>query len=75
MQMSQNEIGCYYLGLTNGEKGLFTAYVSVQLGGSPHTWQNKFLAWSRNKVLRPLSPVLRKELSAIVQQASWKTSY
>ena len=42
--MSQKEIADYYSSLSNGEKGRFTAFLSMTLGGSPHTWQQKILA-------------------------------
>lgn len=39
--MTENEIANYYKALSNGEKGRFTAFLSLKLGGSPHTWQQK----------------------------------
>lgn len=39
--MTQKEIADYYSRLSNGEKGRFTAFLSMTLGGSPHTWQQK----------------------------------
>ena len=56
--MTPLEIGKYYNKLTNGEKGRFTAFISLRLGGSPHTWQQKILGWSHNKLGKPLSPVI-----------------
>lgn len=41
--MTQKEIADYYSRLLNGEKGRFTAFLSMTLGGSPHTWQQKIL--------------------------------
>lgn len=73
--MTQKQIGSYYAGLTNGEKGRFTAYISVKLGSSPHTWQSKLLLWAKNSPLRPLSPLLKKELSAIIRAESWRNIY
>ena len=51
--MTQNEIADYYSKLSNGEKGRFTAFLSMNLGGSPHTWQQKILGWARNIMGRP----------------------
>lgn len=34
--MTQKEIADYYSKLSNGEKGRFTAFLSMNLGGSPH---------------------------------------
>lgn len=47
--MTQKEIADYYSRLSNGEKGCFTAFLSMTLGGSPHTWQQKILGWTRNR--------------------------
>ena len=33
--MTQKEIADYYSRLSNGEKGRFTAFLSMTLGGSP----------------------------------------
>ena len=41
--MTQKEIADYYSKLSNSEKGRFTAFLSMNLGGSPHTWQQKIL--------------------------------
>ena len=43
--MTTKEIAFYYKNLPNGEKGRFTAHISLELGGSPHSWQQKFLKW------------------------------
>ena len=43
--MTTKEIAFYYKSLPNGEKGRFTAHISLELGGSPHSWQQKFLKW------------------------------
>lgn len=70
--MTSTEIAKYYSRLTNGEKGRFTAYVSLKVGGSPHTWQQKFLGWSHNCIGRPLSPVVEKELVSIIEKEKWR---
>lgn len=51
--MTEQQIGAYYHNLHNGEKGRFTAYLSLNLGGSPHSWQQKMLLWSSNTAYRP----------------------
>jgi len=73
-QKKQKEIAAYYSTLSNGEKGRFTAFVSLRLGSSPHTWQQKFLRWAQNEYVRPLSPVIEKELSAIISSGCWRIS-
>lgn len=70
--MTKQEIANYYSRLSNGEKGRFTAFLSVAIGGSPHTWQQKILGWAHNIVGRPMSPVIEKELSAIIEQDRWR---
>ena len=56
--MTQKEIADYYSRLLNGEKGRFTAFLSMTLGGSPHTWQQKILGWTRNIIGRSMSAVV-----------------
>lgn len=70
--MTKKEIADYYNGLSKGEKGRFIAFLSLSLGSSPHTWQTKILRWGQNKVGRPLSPVIDKELCSIIQQKNWR---
>lgn len=70
--MTLKEIANYYKMLTNGEKGRFTAFVSCHVGGSPHTWQQKFLGWGQDHFGRPLSPVVEKELVSIIEKERWK---
>lgn len=41
--MTQKEIADYYSRLSSGEKGRITAFLSMNLGGLPHTWQQKIL--------------------------------
>ena len=41
--MTQKDIALYYEQLTRGEKGRFTAFISLRLGGSPHSWQHRLL--------------------------------
>ena len=74
MQMSQKEISLYYKTLTNGEKGQFTAYVSCKLGSSPHTWQQKFLSWSKGNYGRPISPIIKSELWEIIEKRLWQAN-
>ena len=73
--MTQKEIADYYSKLSNGEKGRFTAFLSMNLGGSPYTWQQKILGWARNIMGRPMSPVVEKELSSIVEKDKWRMMY
>lgn len=73
--MTQKEIADYYSRLSNGEKGRFTAFLSMKLGGSPHTWQQKILGWNRNIKGRPMSPVVEKELTSIIEKDKWRMSY
>lgn len=70
--MTENEIANYYKSLSNGEKGRFTAFLSLKLGGSPHTWQQKILSWTRNICGRPLSPVVSRELTSIIKDGTWR---
>ena len=60
--MDKTEIAKYYSSLSNGEKGRFTAFLSIHLGGAPHTWQQKILGWARNIAGKPLSPLVSKEI-------------
>ena len=71
--MTQKDISIFYKTLTNGEKGMFTAYISCKLGGSPHTWQQKFLGWSKGLTTRRLSPLFQAELSSIIEEERWKS--
>lgn len=70
--MTKKDVADYYKSLSNGEKGRFTAYLSINLGGSPHTWQQKLLKWSRNIMGRPMIPVVERELSSIVRESRWR---
>lgn len=63
--MTQKDIAAYYEQLTRGEKGRFTAFISLRLGGSPHSWQHRLLCIARNTAIRPLSPVIIRELGSI----------
>ena len=57
--MTEKEIATFYQTLPKRDKGLFTAYVSVKLGGSPHSWQARFIKMFRGQVVRPLYPPWR----------------
>lgn len=70
--MTETKVAAYYDKLSNGEKGRFVAFLSMKLGGSPSTWQQKILGWTRNIIGRPMSIPLEKELSAIIKEGSWK---
>jgi len=70
--MDKAEIANYYSSLSNGEKGRFTAFLSIHLGGAPHTWQQKILGWARNVTGKPLSPIVSKEICNIIQKGTWR---
>lgn len=65
----------FYRNLDNGDKGRFTAYISLQLGEAPFTWQKRFLGWIQEKKRRPLSPIIEKRLISIIQTEEWRQSY
>ena len=50
----------------------FTAFLSIHLGGAPHTWQQKILGWARNIAGKPLSPLVSKEICNIIQKGTWR---
>lgn len=70
--MTQKDVAEYYGNLSRGDKGRFTAYVSLRLGGSPHSWQHRLLCVAQNKAIRPISPIIVRELCAIISNGSWK---
>ena len=70
--MTQNEIAEYYEQLTRGEKGRFTAFISLHLGCSPHSWQHRLLCVARNTAVRPMSPVIIRELCNIIKSNCWR---
>ena len=73
--MTQKDIAAYYEQLTRGEKGRFTAFISLRLGGSPHSWQHRLLGVARNTAIRPLSPVIIRELGSIIKTNCWRAEY
>jgi hypothetical protein len=70
--MTQKDVAAFYGSLSRGDKGRFTAFVSLRLGGSPHSWQHRLLCVARDKAIRPLSPVIVRELCAIIRNNSWR---
>lgn len=70
--MTQKDVAIYYSKLSRGDKGRFTAFVSLHLGGSPHSWQHRLLCVARNTSIRPMSPVIVRELCSIISNGSWK---
>lgn len=72
IKMTQKDIAKYYEQLSHGEKGRFTAFISLRLGGSPHSWQHRLLCVARNTSIRPLSPVIVRELSNIIDSNCWR---
>jgi len=70
--MTTYEIADFYSNLDHGEKGLFTAFVSCRCGGTPHTWQNKFIKWKKDiSKVRNVSPPILRELNSIIASGSW----
>ena len=63
--MTTKEIAFYYKNLPNGEKGRFTAHISLELGGSPHSWQQHFLRWG---------PAVLRVVSGCKSTANWHIS-
>ena len=74
-QMTKIDIAAYYEQLTRGEKGRFTAFISLRLGGSPHSWQHRLLCVARNTAIRPLSPVIIRELGSIIKTNCWRAEF
>lgn len=71
--MTTKEIATYYQTLPNGDKGRFTAFLSLELGGSPHTWQQKFLRWAKNEMAtKGIPPIIQTTLSSIIEGNTWK---
>lgn len=71
--MTKKEIATYYKQLSNGEKGRFTAFLSLELGSSPHTWQQKLLRWSNDNIqTRAISPIIESALTSIIEGGTWK---
>ena len=70
--MTQKDVASYYSSLSRGDKGRFTAFVSLHLGGSPHSWQHRLLCVAQDKSIRPISPVIVRELCSIISHGSWK---
>lgn len=70
--MTEQQIGTYYHNLSFGEKGRFTAYLSLNLGGSPHSWQQKMLLWSSASEYRPAIRVILREITQIIASNSWR---
>ena len=72
MLMTKFEISKFYRNLDNGDKGRFTAYVSMELGQTPFTWQKRLLSWIQDKKRRQLSPIIEDRLVHIIQNEEWK---
>lgn len=69
--MTYKEVASYYSSLNNGDKGRFLAYLTLNLGGSPHSWQTKILGWTGADPKRRLSPVIMNELAQIIERELW----
>lgn len=72
MNMTEKQIGTYYQNLNSGEKGRFTAYLSLNLGGSPHSWQQKMLLWAGDTPHRPVIRIILMEITQIITSSKWK---
>ena len=59
--MTTKEIAFYYKNL---------AHISLELGGSPHSWQQKFLKWFNEEKIIP--PAIATALSLIIEGGKWK---
>ena len=70
--MTQKDVANFYGNLSRGDKGRFTAFVSLHLGGSPHSWQHRLLCVAQDKAIRPMSPIIVRELCSIISNGSWK---
>lgn len=70
--MSEQQIGEYYQSLNFGEKGRFTAYLSLHLGGSPHSWQQKLLLWSSSTPHRPAIRIVLSKITQIIASNRWR---
>jgi len=70
--MTEKQIGTYYQNLNSGEKGRFTAYLSLNLGGSPHSWQQKMLLWAGDTPHRPVIRIILMEITQIITSSKWK---
>lgn len=70
--MTEQQIGTYYNNLNFGEKERFTAYLSINLGGSPRSWQQKMLLWSSTTVHHPAIRVILREITQIIASNSWR---
>lgn len=71
MSMTEKEIGNFYKSLKSGEKDKFTAYMSIKLGGSPHSWQQKFLLWSKDDSYRPAIRIILSKITQIIASGCW----
>ena len=63
--MLTQQIGAYYQNLKFGDKGRFRAYLSLHLGGFPHSWQQKMLLWSSTIAHRPAIRVIMREITFV----------
>lgn len=71
--MTHQDVAAFYAALTYGDKGRFLAFLSLQLGGTPHTWQQRLLRWLRNEdTFRPIPPIIDNALSSIIRTERWR---
>lgn len=70
--MGKQEIAKFYWNLPNGEKGRFIAICTIEMGGSPYSWQHKFLRWYSGKERRPITPLESQKIGEIIRSGKWK---
>ena len=71
-RMDKQEIAKFYWNLPNGAKGRFVAVCTLEMGGSPSSWQHKFLRWYSGRERRPITPLEAEKLQEIIQSERWK---
>ena len=70
--MTQKDVAAYYSNLSRGDKGRFTAFVSLRLGGRRNIKKHRLLCVAQDKAIRPISPVIVRELCSSISHGSWK---
>lgn len=71
-RMDKQEIAKFYWNLPNGEKGRFIAICTIEMGGSPYSWQHKFLRWYSGRERRPITPLESQKIGEIIRSGKWK---
>lgn len=70
--MDKQEIAKFYWNLPNGAKGRFVAVCTLEMGGSPSSWQHKFLRWYSGRERRPITPLESQKIGEIIHSGKWK---